>query len=185
LGIVNAGFDSEYDAYKLWGYETSPQLYVIVPDNVLSVYVVPEIALEDIINLGFKAGEQNTYTITAEQIENFDDYNFILLEDLLTGNIVNLLEVPLYSFTATPDDISERFRLKFTNDITGLGKESEKFVNIYSFGNTIFVQLQSEETGQEVIIYDMLGQEVDKQNSLSKGLNTISVDKGMGYYLVK
>jgi len=180
-----AGFDSEYDAYKLWGYETSPQLYVIVPDNVLSVYVVPEIALEDIINLGFKAGEQNTYTITAEQIENFDDYNFILLEDLLTGNIVNLLEVPLYSFTATPDDISERFRLKFTNDITGLGKESEKFVNIYSFGNTIFVQLQSEETGQEVIIYDMLGQEVDKQNSLSKGLNTISVDKGMGYYLVK
>ena len=183
--LSTEGFDSDFDAYKLWGYETSPQLYVITPGNDLSINVIPEIAFEDIINLGFKSGEENTYTITAQQIENFDDYSVVLLEDLLTNTIVNLLVEPVYTFVSSPDDAPERFRLRFTDEIIGLDDNYTQSVNIYGHANSIYVQVLSDNENYVLTIYDMLGQSLGRMDLVNDETNAFQIKSGSGFYLAE
>jgi len=176
------GFDQEFDAYKLWGNESVPQLYIVATGNEQSVHVVPEIDSEDIISIGFKAGEENTFSITADQIQNFENYEVVLLEDKLTNTQVNLQENSEYSFAASPQDDPERFNLRFKSmeEI-----ELNKAINIYSYRNSILVQVYSDAPDQTLTVYDMLGQFIGKMDLVNYETNTFEVRSGIGFYMAK
>ncbi|MCF8369546.1 MAG: hypothetical protein K9G76_10925 [Bacteroidales bacterium] len=178
-------FDSEYDAYKLYGIEESPQIYIITAMNELSVDVIPEININTIIPVGFKAGVANSYSITAAQIENFDEFEMVLLEDLLTGYAVNLKEDPVYSFEASPSDDPERFRLRFTDEITGLGTYIMDQVQIYAYANFIYVNIPDDQTDYNLTVYSILGQKVGYFNLEKQTLNKIEISHGTGFYLAE
>ena len=63
--------------------------------------------------VNFKANKNGTYTLTLEA-GNFD-LDYLHLIDNLTGNDVDLLSTPSYTFEAKTTDYTSRFRLVFSN----------------------------------------------------------------------
>ena len=62
------------------------------------------------IPVNFKAAENGTYTLTVSTPLTFTYLNLI---DNKTGNNVNLLKTPSYSFDARTIDYASRFKLVF------------------------------------------------------------------------
>lgn len=107
------GFDPDYDAYKLQGIVQAPQLYSIIPGINLAINALPEILINLEVQLGFKVGALNTYTITATETSTFDPSVSIILDDTRDDVQTNLVLNPVYSFTADPADNIQRFKLRF------------------------------------------------------------------------
>jgi hypothetical protein len=127
---ATAGFDHIGDAYKLWGITDVPQLYSIIPGDVLSINALPSIASNPDVPLGLKVGAETTYTITADGMESFDLSVPIYLDDLKLGVSTYLRNNPVYSFDAAPGDSANRFRLRFHYPT---GVEQIPAVNIFVY----------------------------------------------------
>ncbi|MBC8488465.1 MAG: hypothetical protein H8D45_20755 [Bacteroidetes bacterium] len=110
---ATAGFDSDYDAYKLPGIYAAPQLYSIIPCCNLAVNALPEITTNLEVQLGFEVGYDTTYTISATCLYTFDPSVTIHMEDTKDNVFINLMTDSVYTFTANPSDDPERFKLYF------------------------------------------------------------------------
>jgi PKD repeat protein len=177
------GFDSDFDAYKLMGIEQAPQIYSVNTDIKLSINVLEKIVEEDVIEIGFNVGEDGEYTIIASEILNFENFEVVLLEDLLTNTWVDILENPVYEFYASQEGPQTRFRLHFSSPM-GVQPNYQQALAIYSHSDIIFIHTPVSIDGN-VVVYNMMGQQILKQQNLGEGLNPIRVKNGTGYYLVK
>ena len=129
------------DMPKFQLFENSTKLY-IAQDN--RDYAIVNSDSEGEMPVSFKAAKNGTYTISVNT-ENVS-MGYMHLIDNLTGNDVDLLATPSYSFEATTTDYASRFRLVFSaND-----SDSDNFAFI-SDGNLI---VNGEGTLQ---VIDMLG----------------------------
>jgi hypothetical protein len=178
-------FDSEYDAYKLFGIEAAPQLYSFNNDTKFAVNLFPEITENKVIPLGLKTGAAMEYTIEAEGLDNFNPSTGVYLEDNSTGSLTNLRENPVYTFNAEEGLDEERFVLHFIVDNTDIElTETENNISIYAFNNTVYVNYQLKVPGN-VVVYDMVGKEIISENLNPDQLNKLTVNHGKGYYIVK
>jgi hypothetical protein len=107
------GFDPEYDAYKLQGIPQAPQLYSIIPGINLAINALPAILINLEVQLGFKVGALNTYTITASNLYTFDPAVTIFLDDTRDDLLTDLVSDSVYTFSADPGDDIQRFKLRF------------------------------------------------------------------------
>jgi hypothetical protein len=175
-------YDGQYDVKKIYGLDEAPQLYSIIPNEILSINSLPEFNEYRTVNLGFECDVQGMFTIEASEIEGFEESIAIYLEDLKTGTIQNLNDNPVYEFAHEVGDDPNRFILHFGNP-NGIGETSAQNVNIYSNEDIVYVHQPMGLTG-EIIIYDLMGQEI-LRTSPGESLTTIKIDNGTGYYLVK
>ena len=81
-------------------YETAPSLYTVKPDGKYSIDFRGEPGAVT-ISMSFKAGADGNYTLTSSQLESFSSSTVITLEDLKLAKTQNLMEYPIYSFTAS------------------------------------------------------------------------------------
>ncbi len=177
------GFDSEYDAYKLWGATTSPQIYSIAPGDNLAINSIPEMAAQTVVPVGFKVGVNDTYTITASGLETFPGETDIYLEDIFLNKTQNLNLNPVYEFTASTGANAHRFNIRFS-PISGLGETTGNNIRIYAAENTVYINIPMELHG-EIIVYDLLGKEMKHQSIQGNSLNRINLNVEQGYYLIK
>jgi len=176
------GFDSKYDAHKIWGIDEAPQLYSISSGKKYCVNVLPEILDDDVIPLGLRVGEENEYIISLDQIEQFDSYEGVWLEDLKSGVIVDLLETPTYSFVSEPGDDEQRFKIHFKYPQTQNSNSSD--ISIYSFNDKIYIKTYNSPI-EKLEVYDMLGKKLINEENMNLEETEIQLTSGMGYYLVK
>ncbi|MCD4746807.1 MAG: T9SS type A sorting domain-containing protein [Bacteroidales bacterium] len=186
--LATKGFDSEYDAYKIPGINAAPQLYSIIPAYNLAVNVLPFVD-NLLIPLGFEVGVSTTYTITLTEVVTLNKVIPVYLEDLQEDIFINLLQNPVYEFTANTDDDPERFILHFYN-INADNKENENIYSdvsyIYSYSNNIYiVYSDSEDLSGEAVIYDILGHEILRKTLKNTTINKITLHNVKGYYIVK
>lgn len=125
IGLVDdatEGYDSDYDAEKLFG-NASIGLYTLINgDEELTPYTIqgiPYIFDEASVPLGVRAGVTSTYTIGLESTSNFPADIEITLEDLEENTTINLI-TDTYTFDVTLPgidaiDINERFIVHFSN----------------------------------------------------------------------
>ncbi len=139
-------------------YTAAPEIWALKNGNRYTFDRYKEVTSALEVNVNVKCGVTGTYTITATNINDFDLSNIVYLEDLKTGNKVNLKEVGSYSFTGGPNDDKARFRVTFA-EITGTNDAAlQKPVYIYSFEKDVFVNAGSLTTGScDVYIYDAIG----------------------------
>jgi len=176
-------FDVNYDAFKMWGINACPQIYTLTQNNEMSLNSLPEINSSTVIPVGLRVGANTMYTITATGMENFQTGTTIYLEDLLDGKVQNLNSNPVYEFMAAPGGDAHRFNLKFST-VSGLPALNSNQIRIYSFDQTIFVNIPMDLNGT-IIVYDLLGKVVKTQPVQSNILNKINLNANGGYYLVK
>jgi len=139
-------------------YSAAPEIWSVKNGNIYTIDRYKGLTSSLSINISVKCGVYGTYTITSTGISEFELSNIVYLEDLKTGNKVNLKETGSYSFSGGPNDNKARFRITFA-EITGTDvPEISKPVYIYSFGKDVYGNASSLTTGNcDVYIYDAPG----------------------------
>ncbi len=118
------------------------------------------------IPVSFEAEENGTYTLsfTTEDV----DFSYLLLIDNLTGNDVNLLDTPSYTFEARTIDYASRFRLVFAKGHDDLGND---FGFFDANGNLLVLGIEGTATLQ---VMDVTGRVISNETfsgNYSKALN--------------
>jgi hypothetical protein len=132
-------------------------------------YAIVSSAAQSEMPINFKANENGIYTLTVNP-ENVK-MNYLHLIDNLTGNNIDLLISPDYTFEAKTTDYATRFRLMFASVCEDTDDDNENFVFIND-GNII---VYKEGTLQVV---DMTGRVVyqgDAINRVSTSRMTLGV----------
>jgi hypothetical protein len=181
LAAATAGFDQQYDAYKLSGLDEAPQLYSVLPDEKAAINTLPSFTANQYIPLGLKVGTTATYTIQVEGINSFDPSLPISLDDLKLGSSVDLRLNPDYSFTASPSDAENRFRLSFAT-VTGRNLPEASGISINAKNGIIRVSCEGTNSGK-VYVYSTAGQLL-ATSILTSGEATLRV-ASKGVYMVK
>jgi hypothetical protein len=134
------------------------------------------------VALGFKAGAENTYSLTVTGIESFDAAIPLLLEDVKTNSTVDLRQNPVYSFIAAPGEVEHRFTLHFKN--TGsIMENSADQVSIYGSQHTVYISNPSSLKGT-VDVYDITGRLL-VSIQMSGKLNKLEMGDLTGNLMVK
>jgi len=176
---ATSGLDYEYDATKLMA-PAAPQAYTMLAGEQMAINAFNNTTQTASVILGVNAPEAGEYTIVASNIESFDAGIPIYLEDLPTGQYINLRETSSYSFSST-EGMSARFVVHFT-DTQGIDDPVSEINSIYAVNLTVYVDFNAMKG--EIVIYNILGQEISRSNA-SNGLNMVSVPQGNAVYIVK
>jgi hypothetical protein len=177
------GFDSDFDSYKMYGMATAPQLMTKLDLNeMVSTNVLPFSNDERIVPLNFKAGTNGQFTINVEENTVMSEGN-TYLEDLLTGQMINLDQQSSYTFQAATNDDENRFLLHF-NGVTGLEDvASESNIQVYSVDDMIYIN-SSENLSADILVYNINGQLLYQDVMRGETLKSIQWEASSGIYLV-
>ena len=166
-------------------YETAPSLYTVKPDGNYSIDFRGE-PQAIAIPMGFKAGADGNYTLTASQIESFASSTQITLEDLKLKTTHNLMQNPAYTFSSSKTDDGARFLLHFGGAFSIGETETVQPITIYSSGNTIYIANKSGALLKgNVTVYNMIGQPVMQRQIGDNLLTSIAFGGATGCYLVR
>ena len=127
--------------------------------------------------VNFKAKENGNYTLSIN-VEGME-MNYLHLIDNKTGNDVDLLQTPSYSFEAKTTDYESRFKLVFVannEDSVSAGSETFAF-----FSNGSFVI--NNEGNAELQVIDITGRIV-KSESIN-GCANVNVNAAPGVYMLR
>jgi len=174
-------FDQAFDAYKLSGLDEAPQLYSMLTIEKASINSLPSITANQHVPLGLKVGTTATYTIQVEGISSFDPLVPISLDDLKLGTSHDLRLNPVYSFTASPADAENRFRLSFAT-ITSMNEPDALGINVSAVKGIIHVKCEGTNNGK-VYVYSVAGQLL-ATSILTSGEATLRM-ASKGVYMVK
>jgi hypothetical protein len=167
--------DGQFDAYKRISLSNPelPQIFSYTPNGVeLSINGMPEVQS---IPVGFTVAESGVFTINAKETGDFTE---LYLQDIFTGNVINLLEND-YLFSYTAGDLPNRFVLHFSP--LAISEQEAPEINIFSFNKEIVVQVPELSDGT-IQVFNLLGQEVVSV-SMNNVINKITLTEP-GYYLV-
>lgn len=177
---ATAGFDSQFDAYKLDGETEAPELYTMTGDTRLSINAMAAPAESLSIPLYLKPGVEGSFTLTATGLETIGGN--AILNDLTSGTLTDLSLNPSYTFQAAPGDDLHRFNLLFSP--VGVIETPLMNTGIYSYGKTIFVQQQLAQEARLSVV-NLTGQTVFTQNLGGAGLLSFETRLPAGVYIVR
>ena len=125
--------------------------------------------------VNFKAEKSGTYTLSLSTEEV--SFTYLHLIDNQTGNDVNLLETPSYSFNAQVTDYAQRFRLVFA---TGSSVDGDSFGFINAGGNFCIYGIEGEATVQ---VMDVVGHVLSSDTF--SGSYERKLDVASGVYMIR
>ena len=121
--------------------------------------------------VSFEAESNGTYTLNFASEDT--EFSYLHLIDNMTGNDVDLLQTPSYSFNALTTDYASRFKLVFAT-----GNASDDSFAFVSDGNIILTG----DSNATVQVIDALGRVIVSEN----GANTIStMGMASGVYVLR
>jgi len=182
---ATVAYDSEFDAYKLFGFGESPQLYSSTEDNeILSINALPIVEEEMIVPVNLKILQSGEHQIAITENTLLSELS-IQLEDKLLNQTVDLKLLGSYSFNANVGDSDNRFKLHFKSSV-GIEESSAdqaKYFEIYANHKTIYLKTNEAFNKATVSVFNALGQQI-----LTQGLQGQSEQiriSNPGAYIVK
>jgi len=161
----------------------SPQIWTTSDDQKFLVNYLPEITSSNDVPLHFRAGVNTVYHLTIKGADSFENTSLIL-EDLQTGQKIDLSHVTSYDFTADKGDDTNRFVLHI-NGVTAVPNVSETDgIQVFAFGNTVYLHGQQNLNGR-VSIFNTLGQLVYKGVLNGAAKQQIRLNQQQGIYFVR
>ena len=149
--------------------ENATRIYIPQNNND---YAVVNAENEGEMPVNFKAEENGTYTLSFNS-ENVE-FGYLHLIDNMTGNDVDLLATPSYTFDARTTDYASRFKLVFAT-----GNNSNSQFAFISNGEIILNGIDGNTTVQ---LFDVTGRMISSTNSA----NRISIENmAAGVYVLR
>ena len=169
--VINFGSTGTIDgAYKMFSkVETAPSLYLPLNGSIYSVENLTNTNEYTSVPLSFKSGTEGEYTLNCQ----FDQSSFgtVMLEDKLIANVQNMKQNNVYHFSSKTKDNENRFVLHFGPDLNNNSGELPAI--IYSYNNSVFIDLSLIKDATDVRIYTMLGELIYQSKLQGTSLNTI------------
>ncbi len=173
-----------YDATKMLSLDLQiPQIYTMASvDQKTLINSMPYINNPITIPVGIVAPADGNYSIKVTGIENVTSLTGLSLEDLTLHHTQNLLQNPVYHFTASGNEDASRFLLHFNGDITNSDNNP---IKIYSSEKTISVFCFTGLQNGQITVSNMIGQQILIQKMIDQPLNQVRINAVKGYYIVK
>ena len=174
-GIVDRAmirFGEGHQMPKAMLNENHTKLYIPQANNE---YAVVRSDNESEMPINFKAAANGTYTISidADNVE----MDYLHLFDNMTGNDVDLLATPSYTFEANTTDYANRFKLVYKNT-TSIEENGETFA--YFNGENMII---TNEGDAQLQVIDMTGRIVSTETI--NGNATVKVNAAPGVYMLR
>jgi len=165
-------FDSKRNMPKFQLRENSTKVYIPKEGKDYAVACAGEIGE---MPVSFKAESNGNYTLsfTSQEVS----FSYLHLIDNMTGEDVNLLANPSYTFNAQTTDYTSRFRLVFA---TGSSVDGDSFGFINGAGNLSIFGIEGEATVQ---VIDVLGHVLSSETF--SGSYERKLDVAPGVYMVR
>jgi hypothetical protein len=179
---ATTAFDGSYDAYKLRSYSNQvPMIFTKGSDgSELAINGMPELESSTVIPVYFNTALNGNFVLTADLtgLNNAHTY----LQDLKLNHTQNLSENPVYSFTASPGDDANRFKLTFGS--VGIDDPATaSSITVYTHGETLYIG--GLEAKAEISVINLTGQVVMSSRTNGSGLHTLNAASlAKGVYLV-
>jgi hypothetical protein len=185
-GDATQGYDPPYDAEKMWGDATSPQLYTTIPDYKLTVNALKWTTPDQVVPLAFLCGISGVYTITASSLESFRQGVTIILEDKKEGIFQSLMQNPVYTFNYQTSDDPNRFLIHFNNPFLGVSEQGPDQVQVYSWEDIVYVKhFTSGNIHGTITLYNLTGVKVFEAPLQNVMLNKFQPSLLEGYYVAR
>ena len=179
-------WDIAFDAHKMFGSSTAPQLWTVSNDEIFSQNYLPYVYESYQLPLNFRAGVNSTYHLNFEGVESFFPNSEIHLEDVLLDKIIDLREQQLYDFMASTDDSEDRFILHFYGVTTTGDKPELNDTRIFSQHNTIYIQSgQMPKDAYRIEVFNVMGQTVYAERMEPTTLGSFTLNEKTGVYVVR
>ncbi len=157
------GYDLLYESTELQGSSIAPRLYSkLSTGEKLSVNALPIITSNKVVDFGFVAGVNGIYTIKLDN-NNVSNFVSIILKDLKTDSIQDLLIKPNFIFYANITDNSDRFKL-FLNVTSTVGIDYFNKGEVKVLINDKIITVNSTEKIKNINIFSTNGQEIYNVN---------------------
>ncbi|MCD4730784.1 MAG: T9SS type A sorting domain-containing protein [Bacteroidales bacterium] len=179
-----SGFDGLFDLEKLYNVDESPQIYSISGEKKYSVNVLGELSNNLVIPVGYEMSIPGNYSIEASEIRNIDSEYSVFLEDVLSGELIDLRKDPIYTFYCSPDDDAHRFNLHFSKSAININEINDDIITIYSYDKNVFISLD-QSANCNIQIVDIAGKQVDQYNYADLKSTTLKLNVKRGYYVVR
>lgn len=137
-GATNS-FDGEWDAYKMTGGESAPQLGSLTEDGIsLSINSLPLSGKPVSVPLTFSLNTDADARFSFSGLNTFTAYQAINLEDKLTGELIDLKQKSDYVFSHNTGNTAERFVLHFGSP-AGIEDAENHNISSWFSGNTFYL----------------------------------------------
>ena len=187
--VASSGYDLEIESEK-WvsRYPDATSISSFAADGTeLAINVLPMDYLMNQMSsvpLNFACGYVTGYVFNFDGLETFEVGTEIWLEDKLTGgDWVSLNTQSEYSFTASPDDASDRFVLHFFGP-TGTEELASPVIDLYSFGQYAYVRNNTDDIIQELRIYALGGKLVKHIHKVDQKFLKLYVGNETAYFVI-
>jgi hypothetical protein len=128
------GFDADFDGGKFSSFLNQPTIYSIIGGTWASVNTNPDVASTQHIPVGFNAGSDGVFQITASGFDELVNTT-VYLEDKKENVMHNLTQTPYYTFAAQKGDNNERFVLHFNQMVSSIDNEATSPISVNLFPN--------------------------------------------------
>lgn len=181
-------FDASFDAYKLQGGSDAPQFCSLIADGTkLTINTLPFSNADVIVPLRFNFNISANVTFVASGMESFSPFTPIYLEDTELNRMINLRQMPVYSFSYLPISSPNRFRLHFSA-ITALDEAIKPLEGnvYYSQGNLYFNFPSMNNETVTMALFTLHGQQVALKTIVLNGITQMPVKQlANGVYVVR
>ncbi len=178
--------DRLYDVYRIISDSPEvPMLFTKAENENMAINTLPAIDGNEIVPMWFKAGTDGSYTISTNEITGIDNETPIYIEDLNSGIIQNLREIPEYTF-GYKSGSDHGFIIYFTEPEN---KTQSGQINIYAYDNVLNVnfpvsELTNDDFKAQIMVFDITGKAI-LQNSTTNIKNQISLKGNNSIFMVK
>ena len=184
LNGSTAGFDSNLDAWKLFGNDAYPQIYTKTADQgVLSINTQPELTS---VLVEYKAGTAGSYKISFGNIESFDQGQPLYFEDKTTSTVINLRNTGEFVFASDGTPETGRFVLHFKE--VGMEEPYGSIFTVWNTGNVIHITPKTGNYHVDLLeIFNITGQLVHASANidLPATIRTDNLSNGMYFLRIK
>ncbi len=171
-------FDNGETLGKFQLRENSTKVYIPVDGKD---YAIVNAKAQNELPVNFKAAKNGTYTLSVNT--EYVEINYLHLVDNMTGNDIDLLANPSYTFEAKTTDYASRFRLVFEADDNGASTSSSAFA--YYNGNNWVISNPSTGSGSEATlqVLDVMGRVL--RSEILNGNAEINLNQPAGIYMLR
>ena len=175
-----------FDAAKLLSLDLNvPQIYSMVDNDQKTAFNSLPLLIKGVsIPLGIVTPASDSYSLTATGMESFNQLQDLSLEDRKLNYTQDLLQNPVYNFSASEGEDDNRFILHLSGPI-GIGEKTTIPVNIYTSQKTVVITCNNGFHNAEVRISDLLGREILTRKLVNDVMNSIQLNVPEGYYFVR
>ena len=170
--VVRFGEGSSLPKFMLNPYSTK----IYIPQDE-DDYAAVTSSHNNEIPVSFEAAENGTYTLNLKI--NNTEMDYIHLIDNQTGNDVDLLQNPSYTFEANTTDYASRFRLVFSANSNSVNDHESNF-GFISNGNLLILGIEGEATLQMI---DLTGRILSTETF--SGSYNKALDASAGVYMLR